>query len=245
MNDELIIDAESMQSSLISVATGGTGDNQTYKAVRKKFIEQPYLKTLLPRFVLTNGDLSQFWSFIKYEFGTYQERRDFIWGEFKLLLQYLESPTFAPSSKSIENTLKKLSSSSVHDAWSKALEKVPTDPPGAITAARTLIETVCIHILEDAKVSIPMDIDLPKLYFLCSESLNIAPSQHTEQIFKQILGGCTSVVSGLGALRNKVGDAHGQGKNPIRPKQRHANLAVNLSGSMATFLVETWEEKNK
>jgi hypothetical protein len=245
MNEDLIIEAESLQSALIGVATGGTADNQVYKTIRKKFIDQPYLKKLLPRFVVTNGDLSQFWSYIKYAFGTYQERRDFIWGEFKPLLEYLESPTYAPSSKSIEETLNKLSSSNVHEAWNKALEKVSTDPPGAITAARTLVESVCHHILEDAQVSIPTDIDLPKLYYMCAKSLNIAPSQHTEQIFKQILGGCTSVVEGLGALRNKVGDAHGQGKNPIRPKQRHANLAVNLSGSMTTFLVETWEEKNK
>jgi hypothetical protein len=53
------------------------------------------------------------------------------------------------------------------------------------------------------------------------------------------LGGCTSVVEGLGALRNKVGDAHGQGKRPVRVSPRHAHLAVNLAGTMATFLIET------
>jgi hypothetical protein len=38
------------------------------------------------------------------------------------------------------------------------------------------------------------------------------------------------------------GDAHGQGRNPIRPTPRHAELAVNLAGTMAAFLVSTWKE---
>jgi hypothetical protein len=66
-------------------------------------------------------------------------------------------------------------------------------------------------------------------------------SQHTEPIFKQILGGCTSVVEGLGALRNRLSDSHGKGLKRVKPDTRHAELAVNLAGSMATFLVETWE----
>ncbi|WP_334364405.1 abortive infection family protein [Bradyrhizobium sp. AZCC 1578] len=54
----------------------------------------------------------------------------------------------------------------------------------------------------------------------------------------------TSVVEGLGSLRNKIGDAHGQGGKPVRPSARHAaQLAVNLAGAMATFL-DTWIVRN-
>jgi len=52
------------------------------------------------------------------------------------------------------------------------------------------------------------------------------------------------VVSSLGELRNKIGDAHAQGRKPVKPMPRHAALAVNLAGSMAMFLVETWMDKN-
>ena len=78
---------------------------------------------------------------------------------------------------------------------------------------------------------------------MAAKVLNIAPSQHSEPIFKQILGGCTAVVEGLGALRNRLSDAHGQGKRPVRPAARHAELAVNLAGAMATFLVTTHAAK--
>jgi Abortive infection C-terminus len=49
-----------------------------------------------------------------------------------------------------------------------------------------------------------------------------------------ILGNCKSVVN-LGALRNKIGDAHGQGKLAIKPKPRHPELAVNLARTWRPF----------
>lgn len=60
-----------------------------------------------------------------------------------------------------------------------------------------------------------------------------------------ILGGCSAVVNGLGTLRNKLGDAHGQGKIPVTPAARHAELAVNLAGSLALFLVSTHKASKK
>jgi hypothetical protein len=88
-------------------------------------------------------------------------------------------------------------------------------------------------------VAYEADSDLPGLYKMAAKSLNIAPSQHSEPVFKQILGGCTAVVEGLGALRNRLSDAHGQGKRPVKPATRHAELAVNLAGAIAMFLVAT------
>lgn len=71
--------------------------------------------------------------------------------------------------------------------------------------------------------------------------LNLSPDQHSEKIFKQILGGCSGIVNGLGMLRNKHGDAHGYGPTANKPKPRHAELAVNLAGSMAIFLIQIYE----
>ena len=71
----------------------------------------------------------------------------------------------------------------------------------------------------------------------------MSPEQHDIPIFKQILGGCSSIVNGLGNLRNTHGDAHGKGKiKHYRPSARHAELAVNLAGSMALFLIQTYQE---
>jgi hypothetical protein len=128
----------------------------------------------------------------------------------------------------------------VDEAWRRMFARAASDPEGAITAARTLMETVCKHILDDLGEGGDDAAELPALYRAVSTKLNLAPDQHTEQVFKQILGGCTTVVIGLAGVRNKLSDAHGKGPRAARPSARHAELAVNLAGSMAAFLVATW-----
>jgi hypothetical protein len=63
--------------------------------------------------------------------------------------------------------------------------------------------------------------------------------------FKRILGSCQSIVETLGTLRNRLGDAHSAGPKKNKPLPRHAELAVNLAGTMATFLVDTWQARQK
>jgi AbiJ-like protein/abortive infection Abi-like protein len=148
-----------------------------------------------------------------------------------------------PADALISKSLISFDESGVHANWQKALDRRTADPGGAITAAKTLLETVCKHILEEAKISYGDNDDLPKLYALTAECLKLAPSQHTEKVFKSILGNCQSVVGNLATIRNKLGDSHGQGKRHSRPLPRHAELAVNLAGSMAMFLVATWNAR--
>jgi hypothetical protein len=133
----------------------------------------------------------------------------------------------------------------VHHAWQKALDRRVSDAEGAITAAKTLLETVFKHIIDEAGLVYGENHDLPKLYNQTSERLNLAPGQHGERIFKSILGNCQSVVGNLAALRNTFGDSQGHGKRFIRPHARHAELAVNLAGSMATFIISTWNARQK
>jgi hypothetical protein len=78
---------------------------------------------------------------------------------------------------------------------------------------------------------------------MTAELLNIAPSQHSEELFKRILGACASVIEGLGAMRNVLGDAHGTTRRGGRPAERHAQLAVHLAGSVALFLFQTAEAR--
>src|SRR5699024_6697971 len=92
------------------------------------------LEDLVPQFVRTNRNLSQFWQFIKYKFKHYAERRDFIWGEFNPLLDALERSTIAPSDGAVFAVLERFDAAHVQAAWSKALDRRSTDPEGAITS---------------------------------------------------------------------------------------------------------------
>jgi hypothetical protein len=236
--------AEYLQNLLVSRATGGgTGTDEEYQHLRQHFLSSSELKTRLPEFVRTRRDLSQFWQFIKHKLGSYQERREFLWESFRPLLEHIEGTDRTPADTSISIVLMQFDEASVHAAWSRAVERKKDDPEGAITAARTLLETVCKHILDECSVQYDSNkVEIHELYKLVATELRLSPSQHTEEVFRQILGGCSAIVTGLGTLRNRLGDAHGKGKRPVRPAPRHAELAVNLSGSVALFLVTTWQE---
>lgn len=148
-----------------------------------------------------------------------------------------------PADELISQVLSSFDESGVHHAWQKALDRRTSDPEGAITAAKTLLETVCKHIIDEVGQGYGDNDDLPKLYAAAAECLQLAPTQHTEKVFKSILGNCQSIVGNLAGLRNKLGDSHGQGKHHVRPAARHAELAVNLAGSVAMFLISTWNAR--
>jgi hypothetical protein len=245
MADDLINKVESLKLMLISRATGGPADDVEYKNLRRELSTVPRIAKLLPRFVQVCRDPSEFWSFIKPKFDTYAGRREYLRNEFDPLLTMMETESCTPSDAGITATVQAVSSSYIQEAWQKALERRATDAEGAITAARTLLESVCKHILDAAGVVYDDGADLPKLYTLTAKQLILSPSQHTEQLFKQILGGCQTVVEGLGAMRNRHSDAHGKGVSGTKPAPRHAELAVNLSGTTATFLLQTWEARKK
>lgn len=130
----------------------------------------------------------------------------------------------------------------IHSQWEKAIERKSSDPEGAITIARTLIESLLKHILYEQNITHNENMELSELYKEVAKLLNLAPEQHQEQIFKQILGGANGIISGLGAMRNKLGDAHGATKSKIKPQERHSELAVNLAGSITIFLFKTYKE---
>jgi hypothetical protein len=223
-----------LQELLVAHATGGSGQDRTYQELRRD---------LLPSFVQTCRTLDTFWEWIKEQASQYQPRRVLIRTAFTPLLDYLETQGAAPADRDISVVLESFDEDGVHRAWTRALDRRKSDPEGAITAARTLLETVCKRVLDETGGVYDDMEDLPKLYHKAAERLALAPSQHTETVFKSILGGCQNVVNSLGTLRNKIGDAHGKGGRPVRPSPRHAALAVNLAGAMATFLVETLEHQ--
>lgn len=228
---------EYFQDGVVARATGRDFDNQLYITARKRLLSNKKLEKLLPDWLKTKRTIDQFWTFIKGRFSTYQERREYLWEEFALVLNYLEKKSTSPLEESIV-----FDEAHIHSQWQKALERKQLEPEGAITSARTLIESILKHILDEQEINYNDGAELPDLYKDVAKSLNLAPEQHQEQIFKQILGGSSGIISGLGALRNKLGDAHGKSKNSVKPSERHSELAVNLAGAMAIFLFKTYIE---
>jgi hypothetical protein len=245
MKSELYYQVEYIQNAYIAQATNDIHDKNNYDTIRELLIVNSRIKKYLPDFVFECRNLQQFWYFIKRKFSTYQERREFIWSSFEKLLSLLEKESNNPLDNVVSITISENADEYIKEQWDKALERRATDPEGAITTARALVETTCKYILDNLNIQYEDNIELPKLYNLTANQLNLAPQNHPEEIFKQILGGCQSVINGLGSLRNKVGDAHGKSMHYVKPHERHAKLAVNLAGTLSSFLIETFNQKRK
>ena len=237
---------ELIQNILLARATHKyqESDDKQYQQLRNEMLNSTS-QNYLPSMVKASRNLDQFWQFIKSKSDNYNDRRTFIYTEFQPSFEFFEKSNIAPLDKVIKDTILKLDSNYIQTTWDKALERRLDDPQGAITLARTLLESTCKHILDELEIDYGNNLDINQLYRVVSKELSLSQSQHTEQVFKQILGGCSAIVEGIGALRNKVGDAHGQGKVNFKPASRHAELAVNLAGTMAGFLFSTWEIKKE
>ena len=221
-------------------------DPHAFGRARKAVLSDPVAKELAPLCVRTCRSPDEVWSYVKSQrdpLDTYESRRVFLRRQFEPLLSALESFDSAPLDELVSADAERLNAASVLAAWKKALARREADPEGAITAARALVESVCKTILDDLEEPYGDGDDLPKLYRTLAKALDIAPENHTEEQIKRILGGCTTAVEGLGSLRNRGGDAHGKGRTSYKLRARHASLSVNFAGTVAVFLMETFEAR--
>ena len=117
------------------------------------------------------------------------------------------------------------------------------DYDGAITNARTLLETVCICILEDVEwENIPYNGDVIDLHKEISKLLKMKPDIYNEDFLKQISSGFFSIVNGIANLRNKLSDSHGKSKEKYyKPSYRHADLAVKSVFTISEYLYRSWK----
>ena len=236
--EEMLQPARTLEDLLMATASGEERDEKMYADLRRQFMRHHTLRPLLPDFVRDSRNLAAFWRWIKDE--RHDIREDTIYEAFGPMFRLLEDVDYAPSDSIASDVLQTFDADGVYGVWLKALDRRSSDPPGALTLARTLVETVVKRILDDHEIPYSNADDLPKLYKATAKILNLAPEQHSEEAIKRILGGAANLVGGLGRLRNVLSDAHGQSRRrPARPSPRHANLAVNTAGAIATFLVET------
>tara|TARA_R110002051_G_scaffold1008_1_gene4918 strand:+ start:50308 stop:51204 length:897 start_codon:yes stop_codon:yes gene_type:complete len=130
----------------------------------------------------------------------------------------------------------------------RALENTEKDPEAAITAASSLVESLCRSIILARGADLPKDMDISSLYKVVRDLLDLNPKKElkTSEIegdIRSVLSGLGTVLLGIGALRTHAGTAHGRQKGFTRVDPRIARLAVNSASSLSLFLIETWGMK--
>ncbi|MDD2505179.1 MAG: abortive infection family protein [Bacilli bacterium] len=232
---------EYLKYAMQAVAANDQFPTEDYEKYRNEIINNPVYKPYLPRDLATCRNLGEFWTKIKSKFSHYQERRLYLKEEFENLVMFAESNNHLMADDNLTSGIASYGRDYIISAWNKALERRSSDPKGAITVSRTLLETVCKYILDDLSIEYDDKSDMPVLYGLVANNLHLAPNQQTEQIMKQITGGCFSVVQGIGSIRNKISDAHGEGEEQTLVDNKYSMFIVNLAGSLSLFLLDSYE----
>ncbi len=129
--------------------------------------------------------------------------------------------------------------------WEKTLARMPTDPAGAITLSKTLLESVCKAVLTDTGIKFHEADDLPKLYKSVARAIGLDPGPPMENSLRQALSGCFTTVQAISAIRNEVGDAHGKGPGRHTPSLRSAWLTVGLAGVLSAFILSSAESAKR
>lgn len=146
---------------------------------------------------------------------------------------------------SLEQALRRFDMPAVQAEFARAIAAVETDPPSGLTAACSMLESLFKIFIEDEALDMPGGPTIKPLWVVVSKSLGLDPSALQDDDLKKILSGMTSIVDGLGSLRTHAGSAHGQGRSRYKVQARHARVAINTSHTLATFVLETWEERKK
>lgn len=132
--------------------------------------------------------------------------------------------------------------SDIRRLWGKAKARLISDPEGAITAARTLLESTLGYCIKRNGGTYSNTDDLPALFKKAAANLSIAPNAATADEYKRMVAACATIVNSIAAIRNRESDSHkSSGTAPLW----HAQLVVNLSGSIANFLLALPTQTNR
>lgn len=145
--------------------------------------------------------------------------------------------------------LERISFDYIHNQIKKCNSKIADkDFDGAVTNARTLIESICLYILESkTKKKHNYDGNLLKLYKSVATILKMSPGNYDDDNLKQILSGVFSIINGVSGLRNTYSDSHGTAPSKISYKidERHSILTVNLAKTITEYLFLSFEKSDK
>lgn len=154
----------------------------------------------------------------------------------------LQIGTCAPVAAAVGREAVELDFDSVKRDMDRALGQAQSDPEGALTAACSMVESVCRCLLQKMGKPLPTVVDISHLVKEVQKHLRLSPERDDiAPDIKQILGGLANVANGIGALRTHAGDAHGRDRRIARVDTRIAKLAIHAASTITLFFIETWK----
>lgn len=147
----------------------------------------------------------------------------------------------APPVASLNEALRHRDLPTLEIEFKRALDTLEQDPPAAVTAASSILESLFKVILEAEGLPLPQKETIKPLWAAVQDRFGLNPATVSDEDVRRVLSGLTSIVDGIGALRTHAGSAHGHGKQTYKVLPRQARLVVHAAHTLCLFLLETWE----
>ena len=134
--------------------------------------------------------------------------------------------------------------SAVEEYFARLNTAGETDPPLAISYAKSLLEATTKLVLEELGHPYEPNDDLPTLAKAAQKALKvhtdvIAPTKRGRETILAALGNLSQVAIRVAELRNEYGIAHGHARPSYTLGPRHAHLVVGMVSVYCRFLLET------
>ncbi|HEY4176582.1 MAG TPA: abortive infection family protein [Kofleriaceae bacterium] len=129
--------------------------------------------------------------------------------------------------------------SKVMQDWAEAQRAVFQSPDAAMRAASVLLETTLKHIYKNRGIELPSDKSIGPLYATLMKQVPplIAGDRAAGDDVAAMIRGLAGVVQNIGALRTKLGDAHGKSPGQATGGLDEARLAVDAAGAASVYLI--------
>ena len=146
-----------------------------------------------------------------------------------------------------ERVLQRVAPEHVRAQLKNACERLTHDPAGAVTLARTVLESTFKHIAVEREeggnaIEKPVQQLNAALEMLGFPSEKDGGKAGTATGLDKVVRGLRTVVEGLSQFRNRYSDAHG-GAERRTPVSRDARFAVSASEAVTIFMLEILEER--
>ncbi|MDR1241284.1 MAG: abortive infection family protein [Deltaproteobacteria bacterium] len=150
----------------------------------------------------------------------------------------------------VKDIVVKVDSTYISKQISRMNDSIDNDPENAIGTAKEFIETICKTILSDYKKENIDKLDFNELVKETRTVLDILPKNIDKEIkgseaFKKILQAASSMIDGMGEIRNLYGTGHGKTASSKGLQPRHARLTVGIACTLGRFLFDCYERKKK
>lgn len=127
--------------------------------------------------------------------------------------------------------------------WNAAITDIQSnDIDGIITKTRTMLEEVCIQILEKrGELNEDYRGKLGDLFTDVRNCLGMDGTKVPKDV-KEIEKSLNKIVSSISALRNNHGDCHGRGSIRVSLSKSETTLAINAAITIAEYILSIDEE---